>query len=585
MSKKILIVSLTRMGDLIQSTPLIEGLRKKYPQAHITMMVSSDFADFAGRIPHIDEVVVFSLRQFNERTFKGSMSWVEIYRYMEKFLDALIPCKFDLLVNLSHSKLSALMISYLGIKDVRGFTCDAEGDRKTGHPWMQYFGTEPFNRALNSYNLVDIFTRSGDIVPDGRQVTIKSDASDDALIAEKVREMGIQADELLIGVQAGSSLEGRRWSARSFAELADLLAKNLNARILLFGVASESSVAQEVVSAMTHQDRVIDLTGKTKIPELIAWLRKCQYLVTNDTGTMHIAAALGTKIVGLFFAHAHPHETGPYGPGHIVFQARIPCAPCSYGVHCNNVVCIQKVRPQNLYSMISLHRANGIWKLPDDMGGLDELNVYETCFDDDCFLRLKPLIKRLLTPFDVFLAAYRKIWIHVLMGHKGGQMATENLNQMVNTLREDYNACGVNHVLKAVRTKLQVFHQIKQMGEEGEEIAGKIIHSFKTGTVSRTKMQTLSDEIVSLDKQICQVGLTHYEVKPITDMFNKRKENLLGDDVLALARITKDYYRKTIDECALMIQTVSYTAGTLETLSDLNLTSAANSIKVAVPGR
>ncbi|OGW15779.1 MAG: hypothetical protein A3K09_02480, partial [Nitrospinae bacterium RIFCSPLOWO2_12_FULL_47_7] len=392
MIKKILIMNLTRMGDLIQSTPLIEGLHKKYPQAHITMMVSSDFADFTRRIPHINEIVVFNLRQFNDRAFKGSMSWVEIYRYIEHFLNSLIPHNFDLLVNLSHSKLSALMISYLGIKDVRGFTCDNEGDRKTGHPWMQYFGTEPFNRILNSYNLVDIFTRSGDIIPDGRQVKIQTDASDDALISDEIRRLNIQADDLLIGVQAGSSLEGRRWSSKSFAEMGDLLARDLHAKILLFGVASESRIAQEVVAAMAHKERVVDLTGKTGIPELIAWLKKCQYLITNDTGTMHIAAALGTKIVGLFFAHAHPYETGPYGPGHIIFQARIPCAPCSYAVHCNNIVCIQKVRPQHLCSMITFHRAKGFWKLPEGMDGLDEVNIYETSFDDDCFLRLKPLI-------------------------------------------------------------------------------------------------------------------------------------------------------------------------------------------------
>lgn len=279
MVKNILIMNMTRMGDLVQSTPLVVGLSKKYPQAHITMIISSDFKDFAGRIPRVNKVIVFDLRQFNEKSQKGSISWVEIYRYFEKILDSLIPRNFDMLVNLSHSKLSALMVSYLGIKDVRGFACNDEGDRKTGHPWMHYFGIEPFNRILNSYNLVDIYTRTGDVIPEGRQVIIQKHADDSALIADKIREFGIQGGELLIGVQAGSSLEGRRWPSRSFAEMSDFLAKNLRARILLFGVASESSVASEIVAAMTYKDRVIDLTGKTKIPELIAWLARSSPLL------------------------------------------------------------------------------------------------------------------------------------------------------------------------------------------------------------------------------------------------------------------------------------------------------------------
>ena len=146
MVKNILILNMTRMGDLIQSTPLIEGLHKKYPQAEITMIVSSDFAEFAKRIPHVKENIVFNLRQFNERSAQRDICWVEIYRYLQNFLETLAPRKYDLVVNLSHSKLSALMIAYLKFKNVRGFMCDETGNRKTEHPWMQYFGTEPFNK-------------------------------------------------------------------------------------------------------------------------------------------------------------------------------------------------------------------------------------------------------------------------------------------------------------------------------------------------------------------------------------------------------------------------------------------------------
>ena len=139
-------MSLTRMGDLIQSTPLICGWRKKYPDAHITLMVSSDFSGFAERIPGIDDHIVFNLRQFNERMDEKDFTWIEIYRYLESFLQSIMDRNFGTVFNLSHSRLSALMIRYLDIADIRGFHCTGYGDRVTHHPWLQYFGIEPFNR-------------------------------------------------------------------------------------------------------------------------------------------------------------------------------------------------------------------------------------------------------------------------------------------------------------------------------------------------------------------------------------------------------------------------------------------------------
>ena len=147
----------------------------------------------------------------------------------------------------------------------------------------------------------------------------------------------VQQNNLVIGFQIGSSLENRRWSTASFAKLADLLAEKLNARIFLFGVASESKSAEEMIRLRKRENSIVNLTGKTDLNQLTKLLKGCAYLVTNDTGTMHLAAALNTKIIGLFFAHAHPFETAPFSSGHLIFQARITCAPCSYGVYCNNM--------------------------------------------------------------------------------------------------------------------------------------------------------------------------------------------------------------------------------------------------------
>ena len=109
------------MGDLIQTTPLIQGLRKKYPHSKITLMVSSDFENAISLIPFVDDYIIFNLRQFKESEDWDDVSWVKIYRYIESKLNDIRGKSYDLVVNLSHSRLSALMVHYLKVRNVIGF--------------------------------------------------------------------------------------------------------------------------------------------------------------------------------------------------------------------------------------------------------------------------------------------------------------------------------------------------------------------------------------------------------------------------------------------------------------------------------
>jgi len=352
--KNILIISLTRMGDLIQNTPLIMGLREKHPNARITLMVSSDFESVVSLIPDINNAIVINLRQFKDSEKWEDKSWIKVYRYLESELDKVRNESFDLLVNLSHSRLSALMVHYLKVKNIVGFYCNNFGDRMTGHPWMQYFGTEPFNRSFNEFNLVEIFSRSGGIDLAGKEIKVLKQEADYVNKELSIENLKKSNDQLVIGFQIGSSLENRRWSTQSFANLADLLIQELNVHILLFGVESESKSAKEMMDLTCNKSRVTDFTGKTDLKQLSILLSGCDYLITNDTGTMHLAAALNTKIIGLFFAHAHPFETAPFSIGHLIIQPRLSCAPCSYGVHCNNIICIEKVIPEHILSFLKI---------------------------------------------------------------------------------------------------------------------------------------------------------------------------------------------------------------------------------------
>ena len=570
MTENILILSLTRMGDLIQTTPLIQGLKDKHPNARITLMVSSDFEDAISLIPGVDDSIVFNLRQFKDSNEWEDESWVKIYRYIESELNSIRNKEFDLLVNLSHSRFSALMVHYLKVPNVIGFHCSTTGDRMTGHPWMQYFGTEPFNRSFNEFNLVEIFSRSAGIDMTGREIQVLENHTD--LCSDKKMQSDISKtdDGLVIGFQIGSSLENRRWSTASFAKLADLLIEKLNARIVLFGVASESKSAAEMIQLTNNKSRVTDLTGKTDLKQLTGLLKGCDYLVTNDTGTMHLAAALNTKIIGLFFAHAHPFETAPFSSGHLIFQARISCAPCSYGVHCSNIVCVEKVLPEHILAFVENHIEYEKWKLPSDLINSSELNVYETVTSDQGIIRLKPVIRHDLELEDVFRLAYSVLWRETLVAGM-----SVNLNGLQELL-EDYKKSDSQTVGELLKNKTELLETVEVLGKEGARLCEGIVKS--AAHALPVKLVKFGEDIQRIDEEIELAGMAHPELKPITDMFTKRKENLMGSDISRLGVESRKCYTLLKNESRQMIEILS------SVYADIPY-STHNSISVAVPGR
>ena len=101
-AENILILSMTRMGDMIQTTPLIRGLKEKYPESKITLLVTSDFSSAVPLIPNVDDSIVINIRQFDDSKNWEDKSWIKVYRYLEESLEDIKSRDYDLLVNLSH---------------------------------------------------------------------------------------------------------------------------------------------------------------------------------------------------------------------------------------------------------------------------------------------------------------------------------------------------------------------------------------------------------------------------------------------------------------------------------------------------
>jgi heptosyltransferase-2 len=144
--------------------------------------------------------------------------------------------------------------------------------------------------------------------------------------AKKLDTLGLNGPRFLIGLNPGAAFgPAKRWLPERFAALADRLMGALNADVLIFGSSEERPLAEEIAGAMKHTPTV--LAGGTSLRQLLALMAQCRLIVTNDSGPMHLAAALGVPLVAIF-GSTDERATGPVGARIRIVSRRVDCSPC-----------------------------------------------------------------------------------------------------------------------------------------------------------------------------------------------------------------------------------------------------------------
>ena len=156
-----------------------------------------------------------------------------------------------------------------------------------------------------------------------------------------LKDLGILEGKPLIGMNPGATYGlAKCWDPDRFGELGKRLANKWQTKVLLFGRGEERPLVQEILRHLGTNG--IDLTGRTGLLQLAALLERCTLLVTNDTGTMHVAAAVGTLLVALF-GSTPPLTTGPWGEGHAVVRKDVPCSPCWKRICPTDHQCMERI--------------------------------------------------------------------------------------------------------------------------------------------------------------------------------------------------------------------------------------------------
>lgn len=533
--ERILLVNITRLGDMLQATPTIAGLKMENPNCHISVLVEKQFEDVCHSLPYIDEVLSLDLGMTVRSLAREQEGIVDAFEYLTDFVDKLRAKKFDYCLNMSSSAYTALLLKILNVGRYGGWTSDEEGYRVIESDWAKLFASSVYhqNRQYNSLNLVDVFRCSADVEKHPSRLLIDVSEESSAFARDLLAGAGFTNKGALIAVQAGASQGKRQWNPRNFIRMLNILVKENDARVVLVGTKKELSIIDPIKQGCAS-DNVFVAAGKTNIPQLAALLKECDLLITGDTGPMHMSVAVGTPVVSMFLASAFGFETGPYSEGNIVLQPVIGCGPCNPNKSCNGLECHDCLDPE-LIAYLALRRVKEDFsEVPDSIANPSKVIVYRSYFDQFGYCDLKPLNS---TRFDIvkkYRDAYRKVWLEDLGGFNVSELAAPSTN----SLQVRYNIEGLEQVIR-----------LAQAGQAG---IAELIALVKDPVSIPSALGEVNQRIVEIDREIEQTGFHYAHLGPVTRMFVFSKENMTGTDPIDLASQMRSIYEDLIRRCLLL---------------------------------
>ncbi len=584
---KILVMNLTRLGDILQSTPLLAELKRRRPSAEIHYLAVSGFAEVCRYIPEIDRIIPFDFNGAIAISKAAIKSLPKRIKEMDAFIISLQNEQYDAVFNLSHSRISALLCHLLNAPRTYGLTLDEEGYRRIQDPWARYFFTANLNRAYNRFNLVDIHLGlvCGDVerrrekrlsfrIPD--QAENKAD--------ELLNSASQQKFEYWIAFQAGASLPSKRYPVSAFADLGKRLQQELRAGIVLLGSRAERK--QVIPLAEALGDSCLNLAGKTDLAALAAVLKRMHLLITNDTGTQHLAAAVGTRVLSLCFGSAFSHETGPYGENHFVVEPVIPCFPCSFHVQCPNFRCHELVTPEALFLLsraILTQTAQRSLSI-ENAEPFRRINAYRTTFDADGFWMERSIIKRSLTVRDLINIINRVIWKKLLSSDPENELP-DSIERISDELR-DYLPSEPERFAAEFLRCADAFSRLQKKADVGQALCEELQALADSPTTGLQRINAIAAELARLDREIGVIGSTEPTVNSLVLDFTFGKQSLEGNELPRLARETENLYRRLSVAAQNYLQCLQHWRRIFETAGCGNRTNRANGeISAACAGK
>ena len=324
---RILLIRLSSLGDVVLTTPAIRAVRAHFPDAYIAMLVAKQSADALRENPHLNEIITFD--RFAKDKDTGEM--LRIIRHLRKR-------KFTLAIDLQRKFRTEILMYFSGAAERvgKGRLCTVRvQERGNKHATAHYFDLLHAVGIPAADQHLELFLAESE----------RSDA------AKQLDAAGVSKMTLNVGLFPGAGWKLREWMPERFAAIGDRLVAQFNADVLVFGGPKESELVQTVVNLMDAP--AIPFAGNLEIRQLAACIEQCDLFLTNDTGPMHIAAAVGTPTVSLFGPGNHIRFQ-PIGALHQIIRHDVPCSPCKqFTDKCKDNICMKGIAVDEVWHSIS----------------------------------------------------------------------------------------------------------------------------------------------------------------------------------------------------------------------------------------
>lgn len=512
MSRQVLIINITRMGDLVQMGALLNRLQEEWPGAAVDLVVDRRFASVAALMTGLREVIAFDFHALIDESRAAVKDVVSLYESVNAWTKPLAERRYDRIINLTFNQPSALLAGAIGAQDIRGARSAWDGGMVVDNPWMAYFCDFHQFRRFNRFNLVDVYALGGSGPGSFAPLRVRI-PSEDRLWAKQA----LAGSSQWVAVQAGASDGMKAWRPHLFGMSLAQLCKQWEGGLAFIGSSEEEGTIAQVMQVYREaggRNPVKNLAGRTTLSQLAALLAECRTLLTNDTGPMHVGVAAGTSVIDLSVGHVDFQETGPYGAGHWVVQPELDCAPCGFGQVCAHHACKDRISP-DLVADLLLHVLNGA-PIPSRASGA---RLYMSDVDEDGLgtFRLKVGTESVATAW--YAGFWRRYWYetHTGIGSKvpvpdgpppDMQQARESIQRLAPLLEA---AC--------------------QKAEEIARLAGR-------KAIDISQVTRLQQEQGREKERLVLIGMGSSATAPITAAFLRQLQN---DNVKGLDRLARHH--------------------------------------------
>ncbi len=524
-----LILAFVRVGDLIQLTPLAKGLKRSRPDSPVAVCVLPEFVKAAELMDGIDEIITVDRDALLRLSLRNDLPLNSLLESASAVLSPLLSRKFRVAINMTHTHVSAMLMYLIQTADKRGPVMTSGGQRGISHPWMRFLHAYIAGKEICPFNLVDMCAMTGDPDSAAGPIPLSIRIPDDASRwADEFLDRECPGTGPLLAVHMGASEDHKIWPPSSFTLACRRIRERMaGVRFLFVGGEGERPVAERAHAFLDASGSAV-AAGKTELAQLAALLERCDLVITNDTGPMHIAAAAGTRVLSIALGPIHYSNTAPYGEGHLVFQPRAACAPCSFHVRCVNPECKKMVTPDAVADAALRMLAGDPLKdgsIPESQAYAG-CSVYATEWGEDGLLDYRPLVDRAPDFRARLVRAYRRVWFASLAG-EGGMPGERSV------------------VTQSGTGLFQILLKLESLALKGRDTAADIAKAARNPRRQAQLAEGL-ETIRACAKAIREIGQTVPEANSLCTMFALEEENMMEAGLEAAARENADLFGKLL---------------------------------------